>query len=181
LKDIQSRFRLSDENDAAVLVSELERSGLIHRNEGDPTIAHAYPFSAEPTAHQVQLSDGPKVYAMCAIDAVGMPYMLKRDATVTSVCESCGSSVTIRFEGQRLIESAPPGIVIWYATMSEGCILATDLCPDLNFFCSDDHLKAWQMNHPSGRGRMLTLVQAVEQGPRSFENLMQSNELRLDS
>lgn len=33
----------------------------------------AYPFSARPTTHVVTLDDGVRLYAMCAIDALGIP------------------------------------------------------------------------------------------------------------
>jgi hypothetical protein len=50
----------------------------------DGRIVAAYLFSAVPTDHVVQIADGPQVWSMCAIDALGIPVMLGRDATVTS-------------------------------------------------------------------------------------------------
>ncbi len=180
LEDIRVRFDLTSTADADALVDELERAGAIHRNDGDTAITHAYPFSNEPTAHRVQLAGGPRVYAMCAIDALGMPYMLKRDAAVTSACEHCGGVITVRIESQRVVERTPADIVVWFGTVGDGCVLATDLCPNLNFFCSADHLKAWQAAHPASDGAMMTFDQAVARGRLSFENLMQDgNELRV--
>ena len=180
LEEIRRRFGLASVSDAEALVVELERGGSIHRNAGDATITHAYPFSNEPTAHRVQLAGGPDVYAMCAIDALGMPYMLKQNAEITSVCEQCAASIAVRIEGQQAVQRSPSDIVVWYAKAGEGCVLATDLCPKLNFFCSAAHLDAWQAQHPGNEGRMLNFEQAVEAGRKSFENLMQDGgELRL--
>src|SRR5215831_684656 len=84
LEDIQHKFVLSSIKEADSRVAELERRGSVHRNPGDREITHAYPFSNEPTSHRVQLANGPQVYAMCAIDALGMPFMLKKDAKIRS-------------------------------------------------------------------------------------------------
>lgn len=46
------------------------------RIDGDRRVVVAYPFSAQPTRHRVTLHDGRTYYAMCAIDALGIPYML---------------------------------------------------------------------------------------------------------
>ena len=148
--------------------------------DGDSAITHAYPFSNEPTAHRVQLAGGPSVYAMCAIDALGMPFMLKRNADITSACEQCGGAIAVRIENQQVVERAPTDIVVWYTTVAEGCVLATDLCPNLNFFCSAAHLQAWQDVRPESAGKMMTFDQAVERARFSFENLMQDGaDLRL--
>jgi len=59
LENIQREFTLSGIEEADSLVAKLERQGSVHRNSGDRVITHAYPFSNEPTAHRVQLADGP--------------------------------------------------------------------------------------------------------------------------
>jgi hypothetical protein len=181
LADIQRRFHLASPDEADTLVRDLETAGSVHRNPGDAAITHAYPFSNEPTAHRVQLAGGPEVYAMCAIDALGMPYMLKQDASVASVCEHCGSHITVRVERQQVVSRSPSDIVVWYAAAREGCVVATDLCPSLNFFCSAAHLGMWRAAHAHADGRMLNFEQAVEAGRKTFENMMEEgSELRLE-
>jgi hypothetical protein len=39
--------------------------------DGQGRIRMAYPFSASPTPHVVAIAGGPRVHAMCAIDALG--------------------------------------------------------------------------------------------------------------
>jgi hypothetical protein len=61
--------------------------GRLHEADGirldpDGHIRVAYPFSAVPTRHRVRLATGVEVYAMCAIDALGMPAMLGVDAVI---------------------------------------------------------------------------------------------------
>lgn len=173
LEDVRSRFDLESAQDAEALLADLERRGSIHRNAGDPFITHAYPFSNEPTQHRVRLEGGPEVYAMCAIDALGMPFMLKQDAEIASACEQCGGDIELRISNGEITRKAPGEIVVWYGVAGEGCVVATDLCPDLNFFCSSEHLEMWTKERPSRAGDMLTLDQALERGRQSFEKLMQ--------
>jgi hypothetical protein len=42
---------------------------------GVGAVAVGYPFSRTPTRHRVQLAGTPPVWAMCAIDALGIPQM----------------------------------------------------------------------------------------------------------
>ncbi len=169
IEDVRRHFGLSSAGEAETLVKALEQRGSIHRNPGDPAITHAYPFSNELTPHGVRLADGPEVYAMCAIDALGMPFMLKRDAEIDSACAECGEAIHIEIKDAGVARVSPPGIVVWYAAVADGCVAATDLCPDLNFFCSREHLDA----RTAGReGRTLTLEEALQRGRQVFEALL---------
>ena len=47
--------------------------------DGRDTLVAAYPFSPTPTAHVVSRGDV-RAFEMCAIDALGIPFMLDRDA-----------------------------------------------------------------------------------------------------
>jgi hypothetical protein len=64
-------------------------------------IRMAYPFSATPTPHVVAIAGGPRVYAMCAIDALDIPPMLGTDAAITSADPVTGQPVTVTFRGGR--------------------------------------------------------------------------------
>jgi hypothetical protein len=172
LEEIRERFELSTLGEAEAQVSALERSGTIHRNPGDTAISHAYPFSNEPTAHRVRLADGPEVYSMCAIDALGMPFMLRRDADIVSRCEGCGADVWIEVRGREIANHEPTDIAVWLAEHRDGCVAATDLCPDLNFFCSPDHLTRWR-DRAGASGAQLSLNEALTRGREIFERLME--------
>jgi hypothetical protein len=54
----------------------------------------AYPFSPAPTAHVVRIG-GVRTYAMCAIDALGVPAMVGRDATITSTDTHTGRPIVV--------------------------------------------------------------------------------------
>lgn len=171
LEDIRERFGLTTLGEAEARVAALELIGAIHRNPGDTAITHAYPFSNEPTAHRVRLAGGPAVYSMCAIDALGMPFMLRRDADIVSRCAGCEVDVRIEVRGREIVRQEPADIVVWLAERREDCVAATDLCPDLNFFCSPDHLDRWRTG-AGATGEQLTLSQALARGREVFERLM---------
>lgn len=175
LETIQCEFALPSLEEVNSLVAELERRGAIHRNPGDRAITHAYPFSNEPTSHRVQLTDGPQVYAMCAIDALGMPFMLKKDTKIHSACVQCSGEVQIQVEAGQITQQSPERIMVWLPTVSERCVAAMDLCPAVNFFCSPEHLKQWNAKHPEQHGRLLTLAQALEHGRKTFALLLQGS------
>lgn len=52
-------------------IAALGAADLVHL-DGE-MVAVAYPFSGPPTRQQVELDGFPAVYAMCAIDALGIP------------------------------------------------------------------------------------------------------------
>ena len=57
--------------DVSPTVESLKEKGLIAL-EDDGGVTGLYPFSAVPTRHKVQLKDGRSVFAMCAIDSLGV-------------------------------------------------------------------------------------------------------------
>lgn len=74
------------------------------------------------------------MYATCAIDALGMPFMLRTDADIISTCIGCGREVRVEVRGGHVTARTSSDLAVWLGEMSEGCVVATDLCPDLNFF-----------------------------------------------
>src|SRR5215469_7060999 len=75
-----ARWLRQDAADAgldASAVDELAAADAVHLVNG--VVAVAYPFSGTPTPHRVELDGLPAVYAMCAIDALGLPAMTGRD------------------------------------------------------------------------------------------------------
>jgi hypothetical protein len=65
-----TRTQLGD--NATGLLKILTNNDIIGLDElGE--IAYAYPFSTTPTAHRMRLPADARPYAMCAIDALGIP------------------------------------------------------------------------------------------------------------
>ena len=59
----------------------------------------AYPFSGSPTRQQVELAGFPAVWAMCAIDALGVPVMAGRDGRIAAVDPRDGAPVVVSVKG----------------------------------------------------------------------------------
>jgi len=106
------------------------------------TVLAAYPFSSIPTPHRVHLS-GREVFALCAVDALGIAAMLKEDVSISSHCVHCGRSVQIQARPEQLTRHLPSEIVVWFP-ISEGdcCPVAQSRCPNISFFCTSDQLEA---------------------------------------
>jgi hypothetical protein len=113
----------------------LAAGDLIVWKEEQTHIVSAYPFSAVPTAHQVCLAGRPTLYAMCAIDALGIPCMLGQGASIRSACFLCRTPVTVDIDGGVLQSAYPSTIVIW-SSEREGSCVAEARCPLMNFFCN---------------------------------------------
>ena len=78
-------------------VAELEAADLVHTANG--VVSIAYPFSGTPTRQQAELDHFPAVYAMCAIDALGIPAMTGRDGRITAADPRDGAPVVVSVRG----------------------------------------------------------------------------------
>lgn len=171
---LQREFNLPSQANVEEFLAEIERRGGLYRDPKTHVILSAYPFSSVPTVHRVKLASGLEVYAMCAIDALGMPFMLDTDATITSSCQSCGKAIEIEIQGGQIVSHAPPDILVWHSTQEACCAAAVDRCPFINFFCSPQHIAIWQKGHPQQQGKVLGIAEAVEAGKQIFAHLLRA-------
>lgn len=88
-------------------LDKLEDKDIILRKKGTGEIIAAYPFSAILTPHRVTLRGKKEVYALCAVDALGMPFMFDMDGTIESSCFCCGKEIRVEILEDSL--SKPPG------------------------------------------------------------------------
>ena len=136
----------------------------------------AYPFSSSPTKHVVTFPDWPEakpVYAMCAVDALGISFMFHRDVAIKSSCPHCGRPIIIEVRGGRIVSYAPAETVVWVASDRSECA-ATSVCPTLNFFCSRDHAEAWRNRDSRKPGVALSRGEALFVARGLFEELLSS-------
>jgi hypothetical protein len=136
----------------------------------DGGIAVAYPFSAAPTRHRVRIGDRVEVYAMCAIDALGVSAMLGEDTRIDSVEVTTGHPVTVtRTQGGTRWD--PVGTVVFIGASGNGP--SADCCCDyLNFFTDTSAAQAWTAGHPHVPGQILTQAEAEDLGARLFGHLL---------
>ena len=143
------------------ILDELEQKDVLLRNKGTQEIVSIYPISLTPTNHQVILEDGNRLFAMCALDAVGLPNLFNKNAEVISQCEWCKQKINLEIKNGQLTKKSHPDIHIWN-TKDIVMPAAKTCCPLVNFFCSEKHLKEWENKNSdlSKKGEDLVLEKA---------------------
>lgn len=131
----------------------------------------AYPFSGAPTPHRVHLAGGPTVWAMCALDALGIPQMTGRDAGIESIDPHDGGPVHVDVRGGQW-RWDPPETTMIYAYAVEGGQSAQCACPHVNFVTSRDHAQAYLADRPGLIAGLFTQEDAVALAGSAFGSLL---------
>lgn len=148
-------------------LDRLAERDLIHRDRATGAITSAYPFSGSPTPHRVEVRGGRPVYAMCAVDALGIPFMVGQDATVVSEDAATGEPVRVEIAAGQARWDPPTAVVFVPASAADGPAALTR-CPHVNFFRSPAAVDGYLGAHPGLQGHVLTLDEAVAAGRRVF-------------
>ncbi|MFF8605670.1 alkylmercury lyase family protein [Streptomyces sp. NPDC015346] len=131
----------------------------------------AYPFSPVPTAHRVRIADGPQVWAMCAVDALGIAPMLGRDVEIRSADPVTGQPVVVDFRAGTAVWRPASAVVLAVTGPCAGP--AVDVCCSaLNFFAGADSARRWQEAHPEAHTEVLPRNQAETLGRETFGHLL---------
>jgi hypothetical protein len=145
-KEMQLALKKSH-NKIIRILDELEKKDMLLRKSGTQEIVSIYPLSLTPTTHQIILKNGKRLYAMCAVDALGMPIMFNKEATIVSRCEKCKQEIKIEIKNEEIAWTSHPGIMIW-SPERQIAPAAKTCCPSVNFFCCKEHLDEWiKENH----------------------------------
>jgi NAD-dependent dihydropyrimidine dehydrogenase PreA subunit len=157
--------------DAAAL-DELSVADAVHVVHG--VVAVAYPFSGTPTSHLVQLGGLPAVYAMCAIDALGLPAMTGRDGTITSADPHDGTPITVTARGGTWSWNPATAVVVAARATDCGttCTSFETMCPNTVFHASAQNARAYLASHGSLDAEILDQDTAVECGRLNFGTLL---------
>ncbi|GAA3367514.1 hypothetical protein GCM10020367_66750 [Streptomyces sannanensis] len=134
-------------------------------------IRAAYPFSAAPTAHRVRIDGGTEAWAMCAIDALGIPAMIGRDVVISSADPVTGEPVIVSTTGRKTVWE-PAGVVVFLGCRTCSGPAASVCCDALNFFADAASAQAWAEAHPDVAGRSIDQARAEEIGRRIFGRLL---------
>ncbi|MEU4710906.1 organomercurial lyase [Nocardia salmonicida] len=145
-------------------VIRLSRSG---------NVESAYPFSAAPTPHRVRIATGAQVYAMCAIDALGIAAMLDTDVAIESVDPSTGEPITVTIR-DAIVAAQPPTTVVFVGAQATPGPSADTCCSYLNFFGDRPTAQNWADAHPQVGGIILDLADAQLLGTRIFGNQLRA-------
>lgn len=153
-------------------LAELQgRDALWIDSEGG-AVAVAYPFSGTPTRHEVELTaSGVRPFAMCAIDAVGVPFMADQAATIRSRDPKTGEGIEVRVDPAGLLQWDPPGAVV-LAALSGGGPSASCCCPHVNFVGSRDQAETLLTASSASHESIFEMPEAIDLGRRLFGTLL---------
>lgn len=90
---LESDFPAHEPMEVSAAVARLDEKDLILARDGQVLLA--YPFAGMPTAFSVRLPSGQERYAVCAIDALGVPALLGEPVVIRSRCHHCGEPLAI--------------------------------------------------------------------------------------
>jgi hypothetical protein len=151
----------------------LDRLDLVHLDRAGRVVV-AYPFSGRRTAHSVRLDDGPPLHAMCAIDAVGIPLMARRDAVIVSADPIDRHPILVE-QRDTTWQWAPTDTVVLLA-QSSGCGPAADrLCPAITFHTTRRRAEEQLRRHPDLTGLVINQDHALDIVRQSFGPLLTPN------
>jgi NAD-dependent dihydropyrimidine dehydrogenase PreA subunit len=153
-------------------VDELAAADAVHVANG--VVVVAYPFSGTPTPHRVELDGLPAAYAMCAIDALGLPAMTGRDGIITSADPYDGTPITVTARGgTRSWNPATAVVVAGRATdCGTECTSFETMCPNTVFHASAENARAHLASHGGLDAAILDQDAAVECSRLNFGTLL---------
>jgi len=156
------------------VLAELVVHDVIQR-AADGAIQVAYPFSSVPTPHQVQSDGAPPVFAMCVIDALGLPFMVGRPATILTQDPIDATRITITVEPVSGDQTWRPttAVVLANECGQEPVIKAECSCSFINAFASPDMAERWRAEHPELVVQLLTPEQALSEARTIFGALLE--------
>lgn len=168
LDAVAARLKLSPE---AAMAALTERDLIVAGRGDGPTIRAAYPFSAVPTQHQVTLDSGLAVYAVCALDAIGIPLMLRQDAVIASAEPDTGNPVQVTMRA-KIVTWAPQTAVLFIAPVQGDGPAADCACRDMNLFTSRQAAADWVGRHRRSAGWILGHQEALTRAGMVFGRLL---------
>lgn len=142
---------------------------LVFTDPDATAVTGAVPFAAGTSAHRVNIIGGPKAFANCAVDALGIAAMLDRDITIDSTDPHSGEPVTAANRAGQW-SWQPPDAVVFVGSRGTGPITQC-CCPVINFFTSAAHATAYQQQHGLS-GVVLSMAQAAHAGALIFGDLL---------
>lgn len=156
--------------DLTSALTTLARDDLVHVDDaGEITIA--YPFSGHPTAHRVRFPDGHAVYAMCAIDALGIAPMLGKRIQIASRDPLTGAEIGVELAPDGEASRRPEEAVVVSGTSGRG-VSSSSCCPVLNFFASTASAERWLVAHPELSGMVVSIEDAIAAGRTVFGDVL---------
>lgn len=154
-------------------LATLAREDLVHHDASTGAIAVAYPFSGRPTAHVVRLGTVAEVHAMCAIDALGIPFMVGGGAEIFSADPVTGDEVWVRVDPGDGSWWEPKGMAVVAGGRAGAGDACATCCTFVNFFASAESAGRYLSDKPEFEGEIISIPEAIEAGRVVFGELLQ--------
>ncbi|MGH3757649.1 organomercurial lyase [Actinophytocola sp.] len=151
-------------------MATLAEADLAHLDQETNTIAVAYPLSGRPSPHRVIMSDGTTLTAMCAVDALGIPLMTRRSATIESVDPVTGDEIRVRWEQGTWTWQPTTAVVVLAAAGCDGPI--ADACNHTAFHLNAEFAQEFLSRRPDYTGRVLSQREATDVAEQEFGPLL---------
>jgi Alkylmercury lyase len=160
--------------DPPAALAALAASDLVHSDPTTGSIAVAYPFSGRPTPYRVDLAGGPAVFAMCAIDALGMPQVLSCDGRISSVDPTSGQPIIVEVHaGAWRFEPATTVVLSGRTAAGDACDTAAEwCCPYINFHTDREAADTYLRAHPGMTATLFGQAEAVQAAGQAFGGLL---------
>jgi hypothetical protein len=160
--------------DPPAALAALAAADLVHSDPAIGTIVIVYPFSGRPTPYQVELAGGPAVFAMCAVDALGIPQMLGRDARISSVDPTSGQPITVEVHaGVWRFQPATTVVLSGRTAAGDACDTAAEwCCPYINLHTDPEAADTYRRAHPGMTSQLLGQAEAVQAAGQAFGGLL---------
>ncbi|HJS32832.1 MAG TPA: organomercurial lyase [Alphaproteobacteria bacterium] len=156
---IARRASLAEDFASAALARLATRDLVVLSSDGRAVRA-AYPFSATDVGYRVRLGSR-QVFALCAVDALGLGAMHGADSVISATCRHCAAPIEAMTgrKGATLDSFAPRQALVWCGLAEAGGCAATSGCTVKTFFCRPAHLDAWRRT-VGGKGEGIALSMA---------------------
>lgn len=134
--------------------------GILVMDE-DETVVGCHGLSVIPTKHHLSIN-GKNLFTWCAIDAVGIAAALELEAKIVSKCFQCNEAIEIDMANGEILNCSQKDARIWVVEADLNRPIVGCTCPQINFFCSEEHFNKWYKNQ--NKGKLLSLAEAVKLG-----------------
>jgi hypothetical protein len=135
--------------------------------DSDDQLTCLYPFSVAPTPHVVHVH-GARRFAMCAVDALGIPAMLDQELDIDDRCAVCHVPIAVRAR-PGVIVSANPRQTLVVARREAAEPACAACCPFTVFVCGQEHADAFVRRVPGTLA--LSLAEALSHAEEIFGGL----------
>jgi alkylmercury lyase len=119
--------------------------------------------------------DGSSFRTWCAFDAIGIPAALAVDARIETACGVCSRPIAVDVRAGR--PRSDPSVQLWLS--GGGTDMRADFCDPTVLLCSQAHAAEWAARN-AGRGTVLSLTEAADEGARNWASVATAAKRLLD-